>query len=273
MTMLKRQLARLLRTKVMRTLVERPLRSLLLWYLRTFGARRDAMWASYCAWQEITRGRWPEAITWATFAIAADPTWADGHHRLGTAYRGAGNSDRARQAYEQGMRAAPNDHHIALALGDLELDLERYAAAETAFRRALALRPEDPNVLWKLAQAVGLQGRNAETEQLLERARALAPNDARALAMLGIGRYARGDVPGAVALLTQAIERERGQPLAHYYLALALADLGRHEEGLVAARRAAALEPDNEEFLTLRARLARASDPFGQGGHGRDASA
>ena len=88
--------------------------------------------------------------------------------------------------------------------------------------------------------------------------------------MVGKGRYADGDLLGAVSLLTEAIERERGLPSAHYYLALALADLDRHEEALAAVRRAVALDPDDERFRALHAHLVRVADPFGHDGDGPD---
>ena len=273
---LKGRLVRLLRTKVMRILVERPLRSLLEgvfpWFARTFGTRRDAMWASYRAWQEGTRGRWPDAIYWAKLALAADPTWGGGHHRLGTAYRGAGSPDRARQAYEQGMRAAPADYRIAMALGDLELEQQRDDAAETAYRRALTLQPENPEVLCKLAQTVvqNLQ-RADEARQLLEHALELAPGDAQVLRVLGFTRYAQQDLPGALTVLTEATARDPMQPFSYYYLAQTLAALGRREEALAALRQALALDPDEERFHALHAFLLEPVVPDQPGGDGRAA--
>lgn len=230
---------------------------------RVFGTRRDAVWLSYRAGQAIAEGHWRVAMDHARLAIAADPTWADSYRMLGRAYRGMGDPARARATYEEGAQLIPDDYRIAMELGDLEIAQGRYAAAETVFRRALALRPADPDVLYQVAWSVGLQGRSGEGMRLLERARELAPDHAWVLARLGAGRYTEGDAPGAVALLTEAIERERAQPSAHYYLALALAELGRYEEGLAAARRAAALDPDDERFSSLQAELARQINPFG----------
>jgi Flp pilus assembly protein TadD len=239
------------------------LKGLALRLARVFGTRRDARWLSYRAGQAITEGHWRVAMDHARLAIAADPTWADSYRMLGRAYRGLGDPARARAAYEEGVRLVPDDYRIAMELGDLEIAQGRHAAAETAFRRALALRPEDADVLYQVARSVGLQGRYAESTRLLERARELAPGHPWVLARLGAGRYAEGDASGAVALLTEAIERERAQPSAHYYLALALAELGRHEEGLAAVRRAVALDPDDERFSSLQADLARQIKPFG----------
>lgn len=238
-----------------------------------FGTRRDARWLSYRAGHAIAEGHWRVAMDHARLAIAADPTWADSYRMLGRAYRGIGDPARARATYEEGVRLVPDDYRIAMELGDLEVAQGRYAAAEAAFRRALALRPADPDVLYQVAWSVGLQGRYAEGMRLLERARELAPDHPWVLARLGAGRYAEGDASGAVALLTEAIERERAQPSAHYYLALALSEMGRHEEGLAAARRAAALDPDDERFSDLQAELARKVNPFERDRNGPEASA
>src|SRR5919202_5558507 len=159
---LKGLLVNLLRTKVMRELLGRSARiamqGLFPWYMRRFGTRQDATWFSYRAWLAVTEERWPTAIYLANLAIAADPTLGDGHRALGLAHKGTGEPDRARQAYEQGLLAAPDSYRLAMALGDLELEQRRYDEAETAFRRALAVRPDDPDVLWQLARSVGLQG-------------------------------------------------------------------------------------------------------------------
>lgn len=243
------------------------------WQLRASGTPRDALQLSYLARQEIGRREWDRAVFLGKRAIVAHPYTGDGHRMLGQAYLGTGDVARARSAYEEGVRLVPDDHRIAMELGALEFAQGRYTAAETAFRRALALRPEDPDVLYQVAGSVGLQGRYEETTRLLERARELAPDHAWVLARLGARRYAEGDAPGAVALLTEAIERERAQPSAHYYLALALSEMGRHEEGLAAARRAAALDPDDERFSDLQAELARKVNPFERDRNGPEASA
>ena len=107
-------------------------------------------------------------------AIAVDPGYADGYRMLGNAYKRDGDPVWAREAYEQGMRAAPDNFVLAWALGDLELALGRYEAAENAYRCALVLRPDDSDLLYNVAQTVGLQGRTEETTRLLERARELS---------------------------------------------------------------------------------------------------
>ena len=55
-----------------------------------------------------------------------------------------------------------------MEVGDTYLKSKNYRGAELRFREALDLRPDDPNVTFKLAQALNLQGKNDEAKSLYE---------------------------------------------------------------------------------------------------------
>jgi tetratricopeptide (TPR) repeat protein len=125
--------------------------------------------------------------------------------------------------------AAPGDREIRLALGEVRRLRCRLGEAEDAFRRALAERPRDALARAGLAEVHLLAGR---------------PEDA---------------LREAVAAVDEGDGSSGGR--AHRAKALALLELGRTDLALAAARRAAALSPDDARCLeALGAAEFRAGD-------------
>jgi tetratricopeptide (TPR) repeat protein len=113
-------------------------------------------------------------------------------------------------------------------------------------------------------------GRAAEVETHVQEALRLSPRDNLAfrwLSSAGIGHHFLGQDEEAVAWLHRALEANRNLSLSHFWLAAALALLGRLEEARVAVREGLALNPritvarfrvgaprDNPTFLAQRER-------------------
>jgi cytochrome c-type biogenesis protein CcmH len=79
--------------------------------------------------------------------------------------------------------------------------LGRHADALPAFKQALALKPDDPNLLTDYADALAVvNGRNLEGEpsKLIARALELDPNNLKALSLAGTAAYLRKDFAGAL---------------------------------------------------------------------------
>lgn len=97
---------------------------------------------------------------------------------------------------EQRLQADPDDADGWLMLGRSRSVLDEYGLAAIAFRRALELRPDDPEALGGLAesliaQAGGLVG--GEPRDLLERLEQRVPGDPRAGYYLGLAAAQAGD--------------------------------------------------------------------------------
>jgi len=84
----------------------------------------------------------------------------------------------------------------------------------------------------------------------------------------GFAKLLLGADEEAVARLRRSVEMNRNFPLAHFYLAAALAHLGRHDEARSAVQAGLALDPtftisrfharassDNSTYLTQRERI------------------
>jgi predicted O-linked N-acetylglucosamine transferase (SPINDLY family) len=162
-------------------------------------------------------------------------------------------------------------------LGLIALQSGRVAAAADCFRRAVAARPDDPELLTLLGTALQNLGRLDEAIACQRRALALDPRHGMAMNNLGITLAARGQVEEAIGLFRQAVAldpadggtvsnlaaalRMRGQfheaaelyqqairlsphlPQPHNNLANVWSVLGRLDDAIAAFRRAVALQP------------------------------
>ncbi len=106
--------------------------------------------------------------------------------------------------------------HFALGLiarrnGDAE-------AAEAAFRRVLALWPEQPDALHELGVALLMGDRTADAVPMLDAAARLRPEDAGYLADAGFGQLRAGNLEAARERLAIAIELDADDPITKAYL-------------------------------------------------------
>jgi tetratricopeptide (TPR) repeat protein len=244
----------------------------LLGFARRRGTRQEAQWLSYRASKDLKERFFTAAMFLAGLSIAADPSWPSGYRVLGLAYHRQGEHERARAVFEQGLAAATDNVPLLGALGDVLWDLQRYSDAETAYRRALALRidtVERPSYLLCLARAILRQaGREDEAVALLEEAHTAAPHDTYGAMVLGECYAARGKHAEAITLFREVLEREPANPHAQYDLAEALTKLHRLPEATAAARRALDLAPDAEHARTLLWMLDWTSQDLAQSANG-----
>ncbi len=106
------------------------------------------------------------------------------------------------QRMEARLREQPDNADGWALLARSYTGLGRFSEAAPAFRRAIALRPDDPDLLADFADALAaLYGGqfNDEVLGLVERALAIAPDHLKALALAGSAAFDRRDFATAVA--------------------------------------------------------------------------
>jgi Flp pilus assembly protein TadD len=116
-------------------------------------------------------------------------------------------------------------------------------------RRALALRPDDAEILNHLGTALWYQGRVVEAEPCFARAHQLKPDDARIWNNLGIAHWDQGRLDEAAACYRRSLEREPGQLDSTMNLGVALSQLGQADEALEYLEAARAMRPDSADVL------------------------
>ena len=142
----------------------------------------------------------------------------------------------------------------------VQIYTNRAAQGIAECERALALDPNFAEAHAVIGLAKIVIGRFEETETHIQEAIRLSPRDkylSSWLVIAGIARLYLGDDDKAVTCFRRSIEINRNHPAAQYYLAGALALLGRLEEARCAVRAAIALHPD---FTVSRFRAGAASD-------------
>ncbi len=122
---------------------------------------------------------------------------------LGALKQGAGLLDEALELYREAL-----EHDLTLYMAHVQIariheSRENWLEAAEACRNALAIKPEDPSLLYDLGVMLGRANRFGEAEESLLRAQMLNPRDARIQYVLGLVRISRGNPDGA----REALER------------------------------------------------------------------
>jgi TolB-like protein/DNA-binding SARP family transcriptional activator/Flp pilus assembly protein TadD len=161
------------------------------------------------------------------------------------------------------LRALALDSTLAdvhASLGYLHTFHDRdWAAAESRFRRALALDPRNGRAHLWYAWMLAARGRHDEALREIRLGRLAEPLDPLIAVRVATMRYLAGDTEGAIEECRRVAEQTRGFALAHRQLGEALLQQpGRAEAGVAELRRAVSLSPTAETRARLAYGLARA---------------
>ena len=154
----------------------------------------------------------------------------------------------------------PNDARAHEVLGAVLNQTKRAVQATAEFERALALDPNLAAAHGDIGLAKIFIGRAEETEAHVNEALRLSPRDSFAwlwLQVAGGAKLTIGADEEAVARLRRSIEINRTFPIAHFFLAAALANLGKLEEAQAETLAGLTLDPT---FTIQRFRAGQESD-------------
>jgi Flp pilus assembly protein TadD len=155
-----------------------------------------AMYLNNRAGEALAAGQLNDAYWWARAAVQKDAGFPEALNTLGVIYR----------------------RH-----GDL-------AMAELAFRDILRRQHDDPQALSNLALVLGDQGRSAEAVAVVARLRRLEPHPPYADFERGMLALQDGNYEAARVAFAAEVHRDEDNHEFHFWLALALAHLGRTDE-------------------------------------------
>jgi tetratricopeptide (TPR) repeat protein len=158
------------------------------------------------------------------------------------------------------LSMAPDHAWAHVLMGLVQIYTNRAAQGIAECERALALDPNFAEAYPTIGLAKLAIGRFEETETDVQEAIRLSPRDKYLSAWLviaGVAKLYQGGDDEAVAYFRRSIETSRNHPAAQYYLAGALAILGRLKEARCTLRAAIAFHPD---FTVSRFRAGAASD-------------
>jgi tetratricopeptide (TPR) repeat protein len=218
----------------------------------------------------LSRRSYREAIAHFEAALAAAPDANALHHPLALAYRGAGETERAREhlALAGSVGVRPPDpwldelQQVArgerwhLLRGRVAFRKGRYADAATEFRAAVAARPESAGAHIALGAALAAAGdRQAALAEFTEALR-LEPQNGTAHYNLGSLLMAEeGRAAEAAEHLRAAVAADPGDGAAHNALGRLLDRAGKPEEALVHFTEAVEHLPADEQAALDEAAL------------------
>ncbi|MBL8289466.1 MAG: tetratricopeptide repeat protein [Rubrivivax sp.] len=121
---------------------------------------------------------------------------------------GAEQLDALVRQLQERLDKQPGDAQGWALLGRSQMALNRFEEAAAAYRKALAIKPDDAALLTDYADALGvLNGRSLEGEpqRLLDKALKLDPRHIKALVLVGTLEFQRGNFAGAQKRWEEAV--------------------------------------------------------------------
>jgi tetratricopeptide (TPR) repeat protein len=221
-----------------------------------------------------TTGRWRQAavplallVGGAALAHARryppDRNFAEEWALTGSSLEENGQLDEAEQAFAESRQADPRSALGWDGLGRVRGRQQRWDEAAAAFHEAISLDPDYRRSHYHLGLVYERQGRPEEAERELSAALAISPFYPLCEQELGAVRLSRGDLDGAEKAYQRLLQREPRTAGALLGLARVAGARGRPAEGIDYARRAVALDPDDEQGWLLLATLATGAGDAG----------
>ena len=177
--------------------------------------------------------------------------------KVALAFHQRGQRAEARRLYEAILAEQPDFFDALHFLGILDLDDRAPERALARFDRAIALRPDHPQVHSNRGNALFHLDRLPEALASYDKAIALAPDYIDALYNRGNVLYATGRRDDAVASYDRVIALQPGHAEAHSNRGVALFELGRFDDAVVSYDRAIALRPAQAALHANRANALR----------------
>jgi tetratricopeptide (TPR) repeat protein/predicted nicotinamide N-methyase len=192
----------------------------------------------------IERGQLGEASAICADLVAREPDNADAVHLLGViGFQGGADPVQALDLIERAIALDPNWAQFHNSRGALLYTLGRNDTAETSFRIATMLKPEDSMAWNNLGNALLRLDRVEEAETAFRQALAKPPVQVAAINNLGIALKRRGQFEKALICFNEAIRHDPNFIDAHFNAGEILYQLDHMPEAENCFREALRLDP------------------------------
>ena len=208
----------------------------------------------------VTQEKPDEAATYIKRVVDADPTDVEAATELGNVYRSSNRFSEAADAYTRGIAAisdqAQADWRIFYYRGVSLERAKRWAEAEADFNRALAINPEQAQVLNYLGYSWVDRGLNLDKAlTMIQKAVDLRPNDGYIVDSLGWAFHKLGRNADAVSTLEAAVLLKPEDPTINDHLGDAYWTVGRKREATFQWAHARDLQPEKEDLPKILAKI------------------
>lgn len=208
---------------------------------------------------EIRAHRPEKAADLALQALHIDERCGIGWHILAIAQEGLGDFANSLNCYEAALALLPDDPEVVINLGRLAFRMGMFDAAERLFRHFLARQPDHAEGVNNLALAIGAQDRNDEAIDVLRAFIAAHPTHANLWNSLGSLVSEQGDIENAEIFYREALRLNPRLARARYNLGSMWLDTGDPRAALkeVEAALKRPLAGDERAMMTMTRGLAQ----------------
>ena len=205
-------------------------------------------------------GRVDDGVAAMRATISDYPDALEAHTALGDMLRRESRFEDASQAYDGAIKLLDEieTHHWALFYqrGITFERSKKWPQAEADFRKALELKPEQPEVLNYLGYSLVEFGLKLdEAERMIENAVQQRPEDGYIVDSLGWVLYRFGEFDRAVEHLEKAVELRPVDPVINDHFGDALWMVGRKIEAEFQWKRALSFKPEEKDAVRMRRKL------------------
>ena len=151
--------------------------------------------------------------------------------------------------------AAPPDVKSLLDQARTYEKAEDYAGAERTYRQALALAPQDPEVLKRLGILYQTELKFPDSIDLFQRALSISPQYPEVNFFLGASYLGLNQFQRATESFQAELSTPHPHPRCHYYYAITLQSLGRSDDAVAQFNQSLAKNPKDFDALYQLARL------------------
>lgn len=183
-------------------------------------------------------------------------------HNEGVAFTKAGDNASAFGKFQEALTLDPNLQESLLGLATAGLKIGKNAEAADAAETVLKSDPGNEKALrlrYNACLALGDRARLADALVGLAKVEPVAARDG--LLQLGFDAYDKGDMDQARKRFLQVLSLDPNQPLAHFYLGIALVNAGSTADARTHLERFLELAPNNPEAESAREMLRALGKP------------
>lgn len=197
----------------------------------------------------------------ATFRMFAQaPNSYRVHELSGEIFETQNRYGDAAEEYRKAIALKPDAPDLHFRLGRALLlqnhEKESLAAAAEAFRQELKISPGDAACEFQLGQIAQVSAKQEEAKEHFERALEMSPSFVQAMIALGKIETAQKNYPRAMGLLQKATELQPANETAHYALLTAYRDAGDLDRAKAEKKKLDALQkPPEGEFSDFLKKL------------------
>jgi tetratricopeptide (TPR) repeat protein len=206
-------------------------------------AEQDFRWNGAIGQLFLKNGQAKEAAVYLGQAKRINPDDAEIHHQLAVAYLESHQSEELFRIIADPK--TPDDYFLRASA---YYSINRFPEADQESNQALALAPDNPQILVLRTRLLQRAGEQDNALQVAKKAVALAPNWDEPYYLAGVSSYFIRRYEEASQDLARARELNPKSARAFFLESIALANLGKLPEAEQGLRRAIALQPKNARF-------------------------